>query len=377
MGEVAQQLLLPDEEGNAAPARYIPGDEGHPWRLQKYIEYQAAVPPIGPATYLPWAKHYGLCARDCIGLAWFNSTCYCEVTALHMLQYVGRGEMTADRYWEEFGKVLVFNSARRYAKSLGWFVPLMANWEKRTGADPVRWLGRFVDDDPRRAYRQLYGELEQWQYMGRFSVELFTDAIVQMSREGLLGEQRFEAPGIHWREGANMTSGLFNVFYRDEWAEEYDRTRLVTQEGTHALDEALGNLQDAIHRAYPHQDVSPSVITPKLCSWRNLFKATRYAGYHHDRQLEILRHYETQLPGEALWERLYALRHETFDARLLGECGGWTGIRPERKRLWRKYGLTGAEGLAPRALLGHGGSLMSTSLPLAQEGERDSEHSRL
>ena len=32
-----------------------------------------------------------------------------------------------------------------------------------------------------------------------------------------------------------------------------------------------------------------------------------------------------------------------FDERFLGELHDWSGIRPQRKKLWLKEGLTGVE----------------------------------
>ena len=82
----------------------------------------------------------------------------------------------------------------------------------------------------------------------------------------------------------------------------------------------------------------------KICSFRNLFKASRYGGFHHDRELGVLREYEKTLPQyEDLWDRVFRLRRAMFDERFLGELHNWNGIRKERKKLWLEKGLTGVE----------------------------------
>ena len=82
----------------------------------------------------------------------------------------------------------------------------------------------------------------------------------------------------------------------------------------------------------------------KICSFRNLFKNARYGGFHHDRQLQVIKEYEKVLPEyEYLWKECYDLRKTMFDKRFLGELNGWNGIRKERKKLWLTTGLTGAE----------------------------------
>jgi len=324
----------------------IPGDTGHPWRLRKFVEYQHAVPPIGPATYLEWAKVWKYSPDECVKLAWFNSLSYCELTALFLLHRLPLGTDYAE-FWRRNKSRLIFASARMYVKNMDWFFPLMDKFSEVVCANgPYGWLSMLVgrEGDPQRAYQIVYKELMRWPYMGRFSVELFTDAIVQMSREGLLGPSlRFEADTLEWKKGASVTSGLLNIFYQDDAADIFDKTGKLEDRYIVFLDRAIVKVAEEIERRHPEQDTSISVITPKLCSWRNLFKGRRYGGFHHDRQLEQLRHYQEAYPKDPLWKRVENLRRRIFVPELLGEVGGWDGIRKERKRLWLDRGLTGIE----------------------------------
>lgn len=117
----------------------------------------------------------------------------------------------------------------------------------------------------------------------------------------------------------------------------------MTKEQKEFLNEKIAEVQAAIKYYYPEEDVGVSVVTPKICSWRNLFKGKRYGGYHHDRQLEQIKHYEACYPGDPLWKELYKIRELTFPKTLLGEWCGWSGIRKERKTLWLREGKTGVE----------------------------------
>ncbi len=324
----------------------IPNDMGHPWRLNKFVEYQHKVPPIGPATYLAFANETELSEDDCILLAWYNSMSYCEITAIYLLKELRLDQIqqnTVENFWRDNKEKLIFASARRYVKNMDWFCPLMNTFVESVNKNPTDWLYSIAGDGtPQQRYKNVYNYLIKWKFMGRFSVELFMDALVQFSRENLISV-RFQAEDFEWKKGSNITSGMLNMFYYDDLAEEYDKTGKLKDSTIILLNELIVEVQKAVKSAYPEQDVSISVITPKMCSWRNLFKGTRYGGYHHDRQLEQLLHYTTVYPEDILWKYLFGLRKRIFVPELLGELNGWTGIRKERKKLWLTKGLTGVE----------------------------------
>lgn len=328
----------------------IPNDTGHPWRLYKFVEYQHKVPPIGPATYIAYAKKYNLDEDDCIMLAWYNSMSYCEVTAIYLLRELDWKRMKlrdVQEFWNYNRDKLLFVSARRYVKNMDWFVPLMDTFMREIKREPMKWLKNIAHTNgdfrlPKLRYKNVYNHLMKWKYMGRFSVELFMDALVQFSREGLISI-RFEGEDFDWRKGSNITSGMLNMFYCDKVADIYDKTGKIDDETVELLGELIEQVQAAIKEKYPSQDTSIGVITPKMCSWRNLFKGRRYGGYHHDRQLEQLKHYKKEDWHNSLWDELFDLREEIFDPVLLGEIGGWKGIRKERNKLWLERGLTGVE----------------------------------
>lgn len=321
----------------------IPNDKGYPYRLLKYVEYHMSVPPIEPATILAYCKMKKLNKEECLWLAWYNSMCYCSPTALFLFNNLDKDYC---KFWESEKDKLLFVSARRYVKNMNWFVPLMNQFVSKVHeyGSCYDWLKSLTSNSSEDNYQKVYNELIKWQYMGRFSVELFTDMIVQMYQKGLI-DIPFTSNDcdFNFHDGSNVTSGLLNMFYRDEEADQYDKTHIVSKELEQELWCMLKEVQSAIAYYHPEQNVGISVITPKICSWRNLFKGKRYGGYHHDRQLEQLIHYQSQYPNNSLWDDLYDLRSKEFNHNLLGELGGWKGIRKERKRLWLDHGLTGVE----------------------------------
>lgn len=321
----------------------IPNDTGYPYRLLKYVEYHMSVPPIEPATILAYCLKNKVDQESCLWLAWYNSMCYCSPTALFLYNNVREDYK---KFWETEKDKLLFVSARRYVKNMDWFIPLMDQFISKIQehGSCYNWIEDLCKYNSEQNYREVYQELIKWQYMGRFSVELFTDMLVQMYEKNLIDiPLTSENCKFDFRDGSNVTSGLLNMFYRDEEADEYDKTHSVSKELEIELWGMLKEVQSAIKYYHPEQNVGISVITPKICSWRNLFKGKRYGGYHHDRQLEQIIHYQTVYPNNPLWNELYDLRKREFKECLLGEIGGWKGIRKERTKLWIEKGLTGVE----------------------------------
>lgn len=326
----------------------IPNDTGTPYRLKKFVEYQHAVPPIHPVTLLAYAKRHKLKEDDIVYLAWLISVTYCEVTAAFLFERLPWNEYSArdvERFWDTKKSELIFNSARRYAKSMDWFVPLMNSFTALTKRRPAAWLRARTGADPLVNYNRVFEAIKEVQFVGRFAADLFLEMLMWSYRHRLLFIPFAEPEKIDWRADSNITSGLMNVMYYDDAADEFDRSGKVSADLFPVLDEGILNVQTAIRKTYPKQESSLPLVQTKLCSFRNLFKGSRYGGYHHDRQLENILGYRTNFRKEKLWDELLEIRRAEFIPTLLGELGGWTGIRKERKKLWLTQGLTGVEEL--------------------------------
>jgi hypothetical protein len=323
----------------------IPNDTGHPWRLKKFVEYQHEVPSIHYRFIGEYAKKRKLNFSDCIDLFWFCSTCYNEVTAILMFEksYMKLNPKELKQAWIDNKNMLVFNSSRMYAKSMDWFVPLMYSWHRITKNNSEKWFKGIINKakSEEDAYTSLYKNLLGVRYVGRFAADVFMECVMYM--KDYLDIPIVEPFKLDWKHCSNLTSGLMNIFYEDEAADEFDRTEkiLISEDKLYTY---LNKIQTAIGHKYPEQDNDIPMFIGKICSFRNLFKSTRYGGYHHDRQLETVKAYEEIYPKFA--KRMYELRAEMFPHHLLGELNGWEGIRKERKKLWITKGLTGVEKIA-------------------------------
>ena len=150
---------MPPALGGCRDIYKIPGDTGGNWRLNKYCEYQATVPPINPITYTEYARKNKLSENDCIYLGWVNSTCYSAETAIFMFNQLPlkdlNGALCRD-FWEKYKSYLHFISARQYAKNMDWFVPLIKEFVKNFGKNPYCRIKSTLTSDAKENYNKLF-----------------------------------------------------------------------------------------------------------------------------------------------------------------------------------------------------------------------------
>lgn len=317
---------------------HIPHDDGQTYRLRKFVEYQHEVPSIDCRFLGEWIKKYNVSKEQAVELIWLLSVTYNEITAL----LISEMKESPEVIWGKYREKLNFGSARRRVKNLNWFVPLMTEWKQKTHGIPYEWILSLKGKNPEETYNNILSELCKIKFVGHFSAYRFVDCF-----EYLRDWFQLDIKGstvLDWKNCANMTSGLFNIMYQDEKANLFDREHRVSTRDKIELSCELLKIQEEIKRTYPEQDNDISVFIGKICSFRNLFKAARYGGFHHDRELGVIRQYEADFPEYcSLWRKCYDLRKEIFPNHLLGELNGWAGIRKERKKLWLERGLTGVE----------------------------------
>ncbi len=326
----------------------IPGDTGYPWRLEKFVEYQHMVPSIHYRVLGNYIVNWVPDRDDAVMMCWYMSVTYNEITCMllqELFDWRGLTPKTVNRYCQEFWKetkpILDFGSSRRYAKNMDWFPTLLEAFIRTTHRKPYRWLKSLVEGDPVEDYKRVFKAVSNIPYTGRFATDLFMESVLYLG--DYLGIKLVEPSKLNWKKCSNLTSGLLNIFYCDEEANAYDKTgRLPVSE--ESLTSKLETVQKEIERVYPEQDNDINLFVGKICSFRNLFKSARYGGFHHDRELGVLREYERVLPEfQYLWDKAFSIRKAMFDERFLGELNNWDGIRKERKKLWLREGLTGVE----------------------------------
>lgn len=321
---------------------HIPHDDGCTYRLKKFVEYQHEVPSIHYRFIGEWIKRNNLTYDRAVNICWYMCVTYNEITCVLMDEVINQNHKSAQYFWDKYGEAMKVGSARKHVKLCGRFMLLMNQWEKATKGRPYDWLKRLERDDQQQTLRNIHNALCEMKEVARFASDLFIESVSYI--QDYLRIRIGEPQELDWINCANLTSGTYNIFYEDERANRFDKTKKIPHSEYSFLTQCLEEIQREIHETYPEQPYSIYSFVGKVCSFRNLFKAQRYGGFHHDRELGWIHDYERELPEYgSLWQKCLDLRSLIFPHHLLGELNGWQGIRKERKRLWLDRGLTGVE----------------------------------
>lgn len=327
---------------------HIPGDTGGDWRLNKFVEYQHEVPSIHYRVLGEYIKRYVPDFDDAVMMCWYMSSTYNEVTCILLQEVFDWHKLTpgtvteyCQEFWDVYKPLLEFGSSRKYAKNMDWFPQLMEDFIRLTKRKPFKWLSQQQGSSPVDSYHRLVSAVMHIPHVGRFAADLFLESVMYL--KDFFGLSYKEPSKLDWKHCSNLTSGLLNIMYLDQEANDFDKTGKISVPEDD-LRKELKTLQCAIQEKYPDQENDINLFIGKICSFRNLFKGTRYGGFHHDRELGWIKLYQKRFPAHKfLWKRLYKLRKQMFPTRFLGELCGWEGIRKERKKLWLTEGLTGVE----------------------------------
>lgn len=316
---------------------HIPGDDQKSWREHKFIQYVMGS-TTGADTWLlrTLADIHKLSLDERIWLCWLHTCCNCEITAWLMYQqlnYKTLKKREAEAFWTDNRNKLVFVTDRIYVKSNNEFVGLLGKFIKHTHRQPQKILMEFDE------FSDLYNELCTWRYMGRYSTELFLEAIVTVTGQDIQPDTQ----EFNFDLGRTMTSGLLNTLYMDDTANAFDAGVPLDRH----IKEKLIQYLPVLHKRFMKTsglNITLSQMTPKLCSWRKLFKGQRYGTYYIDRQLKCLTQMESYHPDrKQTWEQIYSARKSLFDPSVLGELYGRKGIQPGKNHTFLQTGITGFE----------------------------------
>lgn len=320
----------------------IPNDDHKKFRLDKFVEYQHEVPATDFRFVCEFIDLFHLNKDEIVYIFWLLSCTYSEITSVFLFVFFKNYKIGYTDFWECYKNQINIGSARKWVKNKDLFPDLMNDFDKITNKKYFIWVKQFVKTDPIETYKNIHKNLETIKNCKRFASDLFLQVFVH--RPDYFGFKTVQPIELDWENCDNLTSGIYNIFYQDKKANDFDVYGKVSSKDKKWLTEKLKEIQNRIIELYPDEDPSIYNFVTKICSFRNLFKNARYAGFHHDRELGVIIEYQKNFPEfSSLWKICYEIRKRIFQHRFLGELNGWYGIRKERKKLWLKYGLTGAE----------------------------------
>lgn len=278
-----------------------------------------------------WADSKELDSADRFDLAFFYATVYNIPSAIFMLGE--RGRITGDpKGWcKQNSQRLIFQSDRRYMRCNSALERTLEHFSASLagGGEYLQATVNGTEIDTAKAIRLC----QEWPNFGRFGAYLFTETLTY-----LMGLSSTNAPRFDFKNGATATSGLMNLFGLDREADEFDRRKRIPEGVSLAqLDAFLATIADEVGNSGGNADYS--CIETSLCAYRKFHKGTRYNGYYLDRQLGELVEYPSINPQSCSYiNELYELRAELFPHELLGEFGGWQGVRSGMKKYYQRHG---------------------------------------
>lgn len=324
----------------------IPGDNGHPWRLNKFAEYHSMGDfDMNFPILIRYANKHNLSMKNRLWMSFLYSTCYCVGTTVFLFKELPLDDTLTPKkvkdFWSVFKAPLIFQTDRRYVKNMDWFVPLVSDWMKKAGRNPVGYFKKLRGKNPHETYINLYKEVMNWRYFGRFTTFLFIEAVIKLT------PIKANAVWFDWKKGNTATSGALHILYLDEEAEAFDATGYLETNTLCLLEKRLPQITRAIKKQYPQISTNITDLETSLCGFRKLFKGTRYGGYYIDRVQDEIIKLQANLPDyNCLWEELWVHRLDAFSHQFLGEVQGYKGIQKHRCKEWLERGAVGFEGIS-------------------------------
>lgn len=247
------------------------------------------------------------------------SLTYSVPTTIVIMKKLPELKKNPENFWKKYKRKLLFQSDRKYVKICDRFAKAYQDF---WGNGVFEKLERTND------LEKSVNIVEKCFGFGRFSAFLFLETY------GAIFNKNFVNNKLDWKNGATVTSGLFNVLGKDKEADLWDKNHKL-EYAPSELDKVANSILDCVSRGK-----ELAVLETNLCAYRKLFKGSRYLGYYSDRVLEEL-YYNINMFPECKNELslLFTARELVIPEKYLGEKHGWTGIRKELKKLFINKGI--------------------------------------
>lgn len=256
-----------------------------------------------------------------ISLSFLYSTCYNVPTAVLLDQLLGPISAWSQKslcdVWDKYKHSLIFQTDRKWVKITNQFVGLCIDF-----LEQMYPFSRYIKPHI-HSFDDMYDAFSQLKNQGRVSTYIFIDGLIATGVMKPCMPRKFD-----WNNGQTCTEGMLHAIGMDDAVKEFDKGKhKLKPEILTVLDEYLSRLVLELREEGLEEDCVCDYES-NLCAYRKYFKGTMYKGYYLDRQLEELRKLQKQLPEWGnLWEYLFQLRKEVYPGDMLGEIGGWQGIR--------------------------------------------------
>lgn len=315
-------------------------------RFDKFVEYQYKAPIV----YLPFIKNayreFAFSDDDLFFLNFAFCFTYCEVTAIYIVKTIDRqrigDKLYLSDYRRQYKKSFSFNSAREKAKNLDRFC------DSFYGFFEEFWTGSYIENlwlstsDWYYAYEEIKRRLMKIRYIGEFSAHKFMEVLLFLQSHETRNFPDVKIVETDRDDFSGTTVWMLRILWEDELVYQFKKWKKLSTEIKERLSNLITKIEEETLKRYGVKK-SPVEILPKCCSFWNLRDWERYWWYHHDRQLERCLQYKANKKLPNISDKIFKIRKDSYDRTMLWELYRRSGIRKERKNLWREKWLTGVE----------------------------------
>ena len=310
-------------------------------RWEGYKEYHRLMLEVGdcdpayPAMrYL--ADRFELNLEQRYWLAWLYSISYCVPTAYYMLSefpdYENVDNRRLEKWWNSNKSRCLFQTDRAKVKNFDKIVPMFLSYRQMMGDSQDRTYRKMLLESPETSYNSVYASLSDLYYFGRYSLFLLLESVHEIA--GLY----IRPTGLNLKEAESCRNGLIYACGKDNWIQKKKHNQPIPEEGYRFLDAKLKQLYDELTSENRDLEITYWNIETTLCAYKKLFWNTRYFGYYIDRQMEEIITMQNKVREGVDWSVLWDFRREYFGRSMLGEYGGWRGVRTKLFTLVTKTG---------------------------------------
>ena len=286
------------------------------------------IDPAKPALrYI--AKALNLSIEQRFWLAWLYGSCYCVATAFYMLTQFPTLESMSDKaldeFWKHDKKKLLFTTDRHWVKANDLFPEMVKSYKQFCRNGQVERFGELLTSNAHESYLRVYETVaKELYYFSRFSIFTYLEALHNVTNIPMLPN------GLDLRNALSSRNGLCFMLGKDTWVSGRHKPRVINDRQLEWLQRKLAELYAKLLRDHPEIPTTYWNLETSLCAYKKLFFCTRYVGYYIDRQMVEIRKMQSVAPKAADWDLLWLFRREHFHPGVLGEIGGWGGIRHEK-----------------------------------------------
>jgi Alpha-glutamyl/putrescinyl thymine pyrophosphorylase clade 2 len=185
------------------------------------------------------------------------------------------------------------------------YLQLLTNAEKWEGdAGQVGFLRHMIDkDNPIGSFKNVYSVVGTLRNVGRFCLLDYCEILIRCM------DLPLQCDSFQMKEAKHPRAGLCRVLGRDDLAPHPSPAQILW------LEQELETLIADLRRFCPDVAVDYLSVETVCCSYKAMWKGTRYPGYYHDSVADQIREAQkwaaVAAPGFD-WVKLWGIRHDLY-----------------------------------------------------------------